>query len=69
LANLLELESGSNDPMGVVLTLAIIQLLTNPATSLGELLGFFVIQMTVGAVLGVAMGELMRWTLNTLASN
>ena len=66
LANLLELESGSNDPMGVVLTLAIIQLLTNPATSLGELLGFFVIQMTVGAVLGVVMGELMRWTLNTL---
>ena len=66
LANLLELESGSNDPMGVVLTLAIIQLLTNPATSLWELLGFFVIQMTVGAVLGVAMGELMRWTLNTL---
>jgi cell volume regulation protein A len=49
-----------------VLTLSIIQLLTNPATSLGELLGFFVVQMTVGAVLGVAMGELIRWTLNTL---
>ena len=66
LANLLELESGSNDPMGVVLTLAIIQLLTNPGTSFGELFGFFVVQMTVGAVLGVAMGELIRWTLNTL---
>jgi cell volume regulation protein A len=66
LTNLIELESGSNDPMGVVLTLAIIQLLTNPATSLGELFGFFVVQMTVGAVLGVAMGELIRWTLNTL---
>ena len=66
LANLLELESGSNDPMGVVLTIAIIQLLTNPATSLAELLWFFVVQMAVGAVLGVAMGELIRWTLNTL---
>ena len=66
LKELLELESGSNDPMGVVLTLAIIQLLTNPGTSFGELLGFFVVQMTVGAVLGVAMGELIRWTLNTL---
>ena len=66
LANLLELESGSNDPMGVVLTIALIQLLTNPATSIGELLWFFVVQMTVGAVLGVAMGELIRWTLNTL---
>jgi potassium/hydrogen antiporter len=66
LANLLELESGSNDPMGVVLVLAIIQLLINPATSFGELLGFFVVQMTVGAVLGLAMGELIRWTLNTV---
>ena len=66
LTNLLEFESGSNDPTGVVLTLAIIQLLTNPGTSFGELLGFFVVQMTVGAVLGVAMGELIRWTLNTL---
>jgi cell volume regulation protein A len=66
LTNLLEFESGSNDPMGVVLTLAIIQLLANPATSFGELLGFFAVQMTVGAVLGVAMGELIRWTLNTL---
>ena len=66
LANLLELESGSNDPMGVVLTVALIQLLTSPATSLGELVVFFAVQMTVGAVLGVAMGELIRWTLNTL---
>jgi len=66
LANLLELESGSNDPMGVVLVLAIIQLLINPATSFGELLGFFVVQMTVGSVLGLAMGELIRWPLNTV---
>jgi cell volume regulation protein A len=66
LTNLLELESGSNDPMGVVLTLSIIQLLTHPATSFGDLFVFFVVQMTVGAVLGVAMGELIRWTLNTL---
>lgn len=66
LANLLELESGSNDPMGVVLTIAIIQLLTNPATSFVELVEFFLIQMTVGAVVGMAMGELIRWTLNRL---
>jgi len=66
LANLLELVSGSNDPMGVVLTIAIIQLLTNPATSFVELVEFFLIQMTVGAVVGIAMGELIRWTLNRL---
>jgi potassium/hydrogen antiporter len=66
LAHLLELESGSNDPMAVVLTVALIQLMTNPNTNLWDLLWFFLIQMTVGAVAGVAMGELIRWTLNTL---
>jgi potassium/hydrogen antiporter len=66
LAHLLELESGSNDPMAVVLTVALIQLMTNPSTNLWDLLWFFVVQMTVGAVAGVAMGELIRWTLNTL---
>lgn len=66
LMHLLELESGSNDPMAVVLTVALIQLLTAPATSFGDLVSFFVMQMAVGAVLGIAMGELMRWTLNVL---
>jgi cell volume regulation protein A len=66
LAHLLDLESGSNDPMAVVLTVALIQLMSNPSTNLWDLLWFFVVQMTVGAVAGVAMGELIRWTLNTL---
>ncbi len=66
LMHLLELESGSNDPMAVVLTVALIQLLTIPATSFGDLVSFFVMQMAVGAVLGMAMGEVMRWTLNVL---
>src|SRR5512134_603423 len=66
LTRLLELESGSNDPMAVVLTIAIIRLLTAPTTSFGELLSFFAMQMTVGAVFGIAMGEIMRRTLNSL---
>ncbi len=66
LTRLLELESGSNDPMAVVLTIAIIRLLTTPTTSFGELLSFFAMQMTVGAVFGIAMGEIMRRTLNSL---
>lgn len=64
--HLLELESGSNDPMAVVLTIAIIQLLTNPATSFGELASFFVMQMAVGAVLGIAMGEIMRRSFDAI---
>ena len=66
LTRLLELESGSNDPMAVVLTVALIQLLTNPATSFGELVSFFVMQMAVGALMGIAMGEITRRTLNAL---
>jgi cell volume regulation protein A len=66
LTHLLELESGSNDPMAVVLTIAIIRLLTAPSTSFGDLVVFFVMQMIVGAMLGVAMGEIMRRTLNAL---
>jgi cell volume regulation protein A len=66
LIQLLELESGSNDPMAVVLTIALIRLLTEPATSFGELVLFFVMQMAVGAVLGIAMGEIMRRSFNWL---
>jgi len=66
LAHLLELESGSNDPMAVVLTIALIQLLTEPLTSFGGLVSFFVMEMAVGAVLGTAMGEMMRRFFNML---
>jgi cell volume regulation protein A len=66
LIQLLELESGSNDPMAVVLTIALIRLLTEPSTSFWELVAFFVMQMTVGAVLGIVMGEVMRRFFNAL---
>lgn len=66
LIQLLEFESGSNDPMAVVLTIALIQLLTEPSTSFGELVVFFVMQMGVGAVIGIAMGEIMRRSFNAL---
>ena len=66
LIQLLEFESGSNDPMAVVLTIALIRLLTEPATSFGELIVFFVMQMAVGTVVGIAMGEIMRRSFNAL---
>ena len=66
LIQLLEFESGSNDPMAVVLTIALIQLLTEPSTSFGQLVVFFVMQMGVGAVIGIAMGEIMRRSFNAL---
>jgi potassium/hydrogen antiporter len=66
LIQLLEFESGSNDPMAVVLTIALIRLLTEPSTSFGELVLFFVMQMGVGTVIGIAMGEIMRRTFNAV---
>jgi cell volume regulation protein A len=66
LTQLLEFESGSNDPMAVVLTIALIRLLIEPATSFGELGSFFVMQMAVGTVCGVVMGEVIRRMLDAL---
>jgi cell volume regulation protein A len=66
LIQLLEFESGSNDPMAVVLTIALIRLLMEPSTSFGELVVFFVMQMGVGTVIGIAMGEIMRRSFNAL---
>ena len=52
--------------MAVVLTIALIQLLIEPSTSFGELVVFFVMQMGLGAVFGIAMGEIMRRSFNAL---
>lgn len=66
LIQLLEFESGSNDPMAVVLTIALIRLLMEPSTSFVELVVFFLMQMGVGTVIGIAMGEIMRRSFNAL---
>jgi potassium/hydrogen antiporter len=66
LTQLLEFESGSNDPMAVMLTIALIRLLMEPSTSFGELVAFFVVEMVVGTVVGIAMGEIMRRAFNAL---
>lgn len=60
LRSLLELESGSNDPMAVFLTVGIITLIQGTGTPLG-LAGMFVLQMTVGVVVGwlVARGAVI----------
>jgi len=50
---LLELESGSNDPMAVFLTVATIALLKNPAGSWWSAVPAFVQQMLTGAAVGL----------------
>lgn len=63
---LLEMESGSNDPMAVILTIGLVGLITNPATSLLSLLGMLVVQLAIGSLAGYAAGRLGVWLLNTL---
>ncbi|HEY3875236.1 MAG TPA: potassium/proton antiporter [Candidatus Kapabacteria bacterium] len=61
-----ELESASNDPMAVFLSLAIIELIKNPGTSIWSLIPLFFLQMGVGAVIGVLMGRVMPIIINRL---
>lgn len=64
LAPLIELESGSNDPMAVFLTTGLITLLLNPAASIVDLIPMFVLQMSLGAAMGVGMGRGMTLLIN-----
>ncbi|GFO82796.1 MAG: K+/H+ antiporter [Methyloceanibacter sp.] len=61
---LLELESGSNDPMAVFLTIGLIQLLTTPGASWVGLIPMFLLQMSVGAGVGLGAGHLAALLLN-----
>ncbi len=56
LGPLLELESGSNDPMAVFLTIGLIHLIDDPSASVLSLLVLFFQQMGIGLALGLLMG-------------
>ncbi len=63
---MLELESGSNDPMAYMLTIALIQLITSADMSIPEVVGMFVVQFVVGIGAGYLMGRLAVFILNKL---
>lgn len=63
---LLELESGSNDPMAVFLTVGFIELALHPEKSIFSLLPLFVLQMVIGAVFGLLAGKLTLFLTNRL---
>ncbi len=61
---LLEVESGSNDPMAVFLTTAVLQLLQTPAKPVWWMVLDFVRQMTFGAAVGILFGLAAMRLLN-----
>ncbi|HOW60006.1 MAG TPA: potassium/proton antiporter [Candidatus Omnitrophota bacterium] len=63
---LLELESGSNDPMAVFLTLGMIQLIQNTAMPWYFLVGMFFKQMALGLIAGWLFAELFLRAIDRL---
>lgn len=66
---LLELESGSNDPMAVLLTMEVMQALTSAQPSVFAAIAFLVQQLVVGVLVGYGAGRGVVWGLNRLQLN
>jgi potassium/hydrogen antiporter len=62
----LELESGSNDPMAYVLTIAFLGLVLNPSLSLYSVIPLFFQQMIFGGLAGFLFGKLSRFIINRI---
>ena len=63
----LEIESGSNDPMAIFLTIALVALAVENASggaTFAELVRQFILQIGFGAVIGILGGLLMREAVN-----
>lgn len=63
---LLELESGSNDPMAVFLTTAIITLMKTPGFTVMDMVPLLFKQMIIGALFGYGTGRLIVWLFNRI---
>lgn len=61
LAPMLEIESGSNDPMAYMLTVIFIGLLTGESQNIGLLL---VAQIAIGTLFGIFLGKAAVWLIN-----
>ena len=64
LSDTLEVESGSNDPMAIFLTVGLIQMLTGQLPGGWGLLLLFLNQLVVGVVVGVAVGKGAVWMID-----
>ncbi|WP_100615860.1 potassium/proton antiporter [Confluentibacter citreus] len=62
----LELESGSNDPMAYVLTIAFLTLVINQDQSIFSIIPLFLQQMILGAIAGLVFGKLSKFIINKI---
>ena len=64
---MLELESGSNDPMAYMLTIALIQVVASGSDlQLGEVFKDLFVQFFFGGVIGFAFGKFSVWLINKI---
>ena len=64
---MLELESGSNDPMAYMLTLVLIQVVGSGGVSANEVVSMLLIQFAVGGIAGFLLGKASVWIINKLS--
>lgn len=65
----LELESGSNDPMAYILTIVLLQMIQSGSSNYWMAFVEFLIQMSIGAIAGYALGHVARIGMNRLNIN
>ena len=63
---MLELESGSNDPMAYLLTIVLIQCIQSGGLPWGMIAGSLVLQFIVGGVGGFLLGKAVVWGINRI---
>lgn len=68
---MLELESGSNDPMAYILTITLIDILkdTSSQPNILSIIGSIVVQIFIGVLMGYVIGKLIVWGINKLEIN
>ena len=63
---ILELESGSNDPMAYLLTIILIQCIQSGELSAGAIAGSLALQFAVGGLGGFLLGKASVWVVNRI---
>jgi potassium/hydrogen antiporter len=62
----LELESGSNDPMAYILTILFTAIVVSHSTSFFDAVAMFFMQLFLGGILGLLFGKAGTWTINRI---